>query len=320
MAHYVFRIIPLNILSSQFPYACRYGFEDPALEKSIAHHGVMHHPLIAPGTPGEVISGHKRIFAAKRANIKEIEVMELQSALTKEESFMLAILSNWNQNMPELDRAWTIAKASRIFNFSKEMILEEIFPALGISEDKGFYDEALEIMSLHKSILDGIATGLVPFRGAKSLSRFSKPDQEAFAAQVISQASLTTNQLMKVCEWLFDLLKMANQNLEGYVAAQPALKGILQGKSDRKAKGEQVFACLRSLRFPSLEGKTREFTALSNQLQENKSGISVDVPLCFETEGFTVRAKIKDAKDLERLSEVLEKKRKVLNSLLDIVL
>ena len=222
--------------------------------------------------------------------------------------------------MTELDLAWTVAQAVRTFGFSRKRVLEEIYPPAGKLEGSGFYEEALEVMSLNKSLLDLIAGGRLPFRGARVLNRLSKPDQQVFASQIAAEAGLTTNQLMKAVEWLYDLLKMCGQSLEDYLKGIPELKAILKSPADRKAKGERFISCLRGLRFPNLAEKEREFETLSSQLQEDKSGISVEAPPFFEAEGFTLRAKIKNAKDLERLTRLLEGKWKVLNSLLDIVL
>ena len=159
----------------------------------------------------------------------------------------------------------------------------------------------------------------MPFRGAKILTRFSKPDQEAFA-EMAAEAALTTNQLLKAGEWLADLLKISKLGLGDYLKSHPELKKILASSADRKAKGEKFFACLRQLRFPQLTEKEKEFSALSRELEGDKKGLQVEAPPFFEAEGFTVRAKIKSAKDLEQLEALLARKRKVLNSLLDIVL
>lgn len=319
MVRYFHKVIPIQILDPTFPYACRYRLDDAALEKSIAQKGILQPPVIASGTPAPVISGHKRVFAAKKLGLKEIEVLQLKISLTHDDAFILAALSNWKQNVSELDLAWTIAQAERAFRFSKEKILEEIYPPLDKSQDHGFYEEALEVMKLHKTLLDLIADDLLPFRGAKILTRLSKEDQEIFADKIASKAALTTNQLLKSGEWLHDLLKSSSQSLDRYLKTNSSLDPSLFN-GDGRAKGERFFTALRNLRFPHLVEKEKAFTGLSQQIQGDKSGLSVEAPPFFEAEGFTLRAKIKDAKDLERLSAHLESKRKVLNSLLDIVL
>lgn len=319
MARYVYKVIPIQLLSAQFPNACRYRLEDPELEKSMAARGMVQPLLITARTP-VVISGHKRIWAAKKLGIPQVEILQLEEALSKEDAFLLAVLSNWKQKMTELDQAWTVTQAVRTFGFSKERVLEEIYPPAGQWEGSGFYEEALEVMGLSKPLLDLIADARLPFRGARSLNRLSKPDQQVFASQIATPAALTTNQLLKGVEWLQDLLKISGQSLEGYFKKNADLEAILKSTLDRKAKGERFFSRLRNLRFPNLAEREKGFAALSSQLQKDQSGIFVEAPPFFEAEGFTVRARIKNAKDLGSLMRLLERKRKVLNSLLDIVL
>jgi hypothetical protein len=319
MARYLHQVIPIQFLNAQFPYACRYRLEDPLLEKSVKEKGLFQPPIVMPGTPADILSGNKRVAAAKKLGVKEIEVLILQKPINPQEAFLLALISNWSQTLSDLDLAWTVARAVRSFGFSKETVLEQILPAAGKAGDSGFYDEALEVMTLHKTLLDLVAEEKLPFRGAKVLNRFAKPDQEIFASQIAVPAAWTTNQLIKAGDWLLDLLKTSGQSLENYLKDKE-FTDILDGKTDRRAKGERLFTLLRARRFPNLAVKEKEFTALSNQIQESQSGVSVEAPPYFESEGYTVRAKIKDSKDLEQLQRLLESKRKVLNSLLDIVL
>lgn len=320
MARYVLRLIPVQVLNPQLPYACRYRLEDPALEKSVLEKGVLQPLVVLPGAPAAVISGHKRLAAAKKAGIKELEVLELQTELSPQESFLLAVLSNWNQGLPDLDKAWTLAQAVRTFQLSKAQFEDEIFPALGIAPDSGFYEESLEVMRLNKPLLDRIASEELPFRGARALNRFSKPDQETFAVFIAPHASLTTNQLLKAVDWLCDLMKGNSLDLAALLQNKPGLSAVLESPMDRRAKGERFLSVLRTLRFPNLVEKEKEFLTLSGRLKDEPEGFSVEAPPYFEAEGFTLRGKVKNAQDLERLSQWLERKRKVLNSLLDIVL
>ncbi len=319
MARYLQQIISLSEISSDFSYACRYPAKDPALEKSVAARGLCQ-PLIVTGdSPNKILAGHKRFEALKKSGCAAVEVLVLQAPLPEPERFLFAVLSNWNQKMSEMDMAWTLFRAAKVFHLPETVIREEIFPALGLQAVPGFYEESLEVMGLDASLLDLIAGNQMPFRGARVLRRFSGEDQKQFASRVASRVSLTTNQLLKLGDWLGDLMKSSSLNLEKLLQRQ-GWESVLSAETDRRNKAERFFEAVRAARFPHLLEKEKQFTALSSQFRESDRGITVEAPSSFEAEGLILKARIRDAEALDHLRETLEQKRKILNSLLDIVL
>lgn len=315
MAGYRHQIIPIEKISEIFPYRVRFQDEVPeALVQSVKKRGVLQ-PLLLSGN--RIVAGHRRFLAAKKAGLFQVDVLETQSQLSDADAFLLAVISNWNQYDLELDQAFIIHQAEAL-GLNDSDILEEIFPALGLESQKSYLEEMREIMKLDASLLEKIQEGKMPFRGARTLRRFSAADQKEWA-RVSNHVVFTTNQLLKLGDWLYDLGKSSGVGLTALLK-KSEIQEVLTQEADRKSKGERFFQAVRKIRFPNVDKKEKDFEGLSRQLGAGQSDLAVEAPTFFEAEGFTLRARIRNQKSLDDLRSVLEHKRKVLNSLLDIVL
>ncbi len=317
MARFNFKIISLQSICKDYPFRSRYRLEDLELQKSIAAHGILQ-PLILT-VEKQILSGHKRFLAAENIKLKEIPILELEQAMTQEDAFIFSILSNWKQSLSDLDRAFAIFQAEKQFKINPQTLRDEILPALGIASPNVFYPEAIPTMQLSPALLEAIAKEWMPFRGAKILSKWSAEDQDTFASQIAARAALTTNQILKTGEWIYDLLKISSTNLENFLHRHQ-FNEILNNDRDRKAKGEAFFVKLKALRFPHVSEKSRRFTSAIEGLRNDEIALQIETPLDFEDQGMTLKARLKNKEALDRLIPLLQEKRKVLNSLLDIVL
>lgn len=315
MASYLYKVIPPGEISSNSAYCFRRVTADDALRASIQKCGILQ-PLLM--TPSKIlIAGFKRLDAARSLRVKEIPVLELAAEPAPQDAFLFAVLSNWHQPFSELEKAEIIVSAGKK-GFEDAQIMEEIFPALKLNPDKGFFQEALEVMSLAPVLRDLIAGEKMPFRGARILAHFNTEDQHVFG-KLAAEAGFTTNQLLKAGEWLNDLLKLERLPIQTFLEKH-AFGVILKSDQPRNSKGERVFLKLRSLRFPSVADREKQFEALSEPLRNEKTGISVEMPPFFEREGLTLKARITSPASLEEVIQTIQAKRKVLNSLLDIML
>jgi ParB/RepB/Spo0J family partition protein len=317
MARYFHKVLKLNEISKETPFACRYRIEVPeTLLQSIRDQGQVLPILVTENKI--VLSGYRRFAAAQKLELSQVEALCLTEKILPADSFLFSVLSNWNADFSDIDTAFILKRARNEFDFEEVRILDEILPALRLPREKAILEEALNVMRLNPSILELIQSGKLPFRGSKVLSQFSSEDQNTFAL-IAEQAALTTNQLMKTVEWAGDLLKASKQSMAGFFS-RPELQTILDRETDRKSKGEQLFEALRKLRFPKIVEKEKQFQRLSGEIRDEKAVVSLEAPASFEAEGYLLRAKIKNPASLESLRKLLEDKRKELNSLLDIVL
>ncbi len=316
MESYAYKIIPLKELSEDPVYSTRYSSEDPALEKSVRKRGVIQ-PLTA--AQDKIISGHRRFRAAKAAGLLEIPVLQIGPKEKPQDLFLLAVLSNWGQQLTEFEKAWVLHRASAAFEISREDILEEIAPAIGMAGDTHLCGHYAGVMKLEKELLDLLASGKLPFRGSESLLKLSADDQKVFAGRIAGNLALTTNQLLNAGEWIYDLLRKQGGSLSNLLEIN-SLKEILDSDRDRRTKAEAFFQKIRALRHPRLTQKEDEFAKLSTQISGQLGPVRFEPPPQFEGHTITLKMKAKTAQSLEELIDTLKTRRKLLNSLFDIVL
>lgn len=332
MERYDFQIIPLKEISREFPFVSRYSLEDPLLRDSVKQRGVLQ-PILIVGAPlagargkgrGQapplhIISGHKRIVAAEVAGLTEIAVFKIAAPENLADLYLLSVFSNWKQGMNDLDRAWAIHRAVRDFKMDEKRVIEDILPTLGLEPQPHFFEEYGEVASLDSSVLEAINAGKLPFRGARVLNRFSKPDQMVFIKCITERAALTSNQLLKAGEWLFDLLKLKKTSLPVLLKTSGLEAALEAAAQDRRQKGEKFCAALRTLRFPELARKEKEFESLAGKIEADQ-GFSLEAPSFFEGEGLTLRAKLPNPEALDKIAAAFSAKRKLFNSLFDVML
>lgn len=317
MESHAYKIVPLKDLSEDPLYGIRYRASDEALEKSVRKRGVLQ-PLTVEAQ-GRVVSGHRRFHAAKKLGLKEIPVLEIRSDEAPQDLFLVAVLSNWGQQFTEFEKAWILQRAIATFKISQADILEEIAPALGMAGEKHLCAHYAEVMKLEKSLLDLMASGKLPFRGSESLLKMSSADQRVFAGGIAGKVSFTTNQVLNAGHWLYDLMKKDGVDLSGFLTAQ-GLGDILDSEHDGRQKAEHFFQKIRALRYPRLTEKERQFAKLSGEIASQLGHVSFEPPPQFEGQAITLKMKAKTSQSLEDLVDTLKARRKLLNSLFDIVL
>jgi hypothetical protein len=317
MESHAYKIIPLKDLSEDPLYGLRYHTGDLALEKSVQKRGVLQ-PLTVEAQ-GRVVSGHRRFCAAQKAGLKEVPVLEIRSSEEPQDLFLVAVLSNWGQRFTEFEKAWVLHRAAAVFKIPQADILEEVAPALGMAGEKHLCAHYAEVMRLEKPLLDLMAAGKLPFRGAESLLKLGVSDQKIFAGEIAGKITLTTNQVLNAGEWLYDLMKKEGKDLAGLLEVYD-LGAILNSERDGRQKAEQFFQKVRSLRYPRLTEKERRFAKLSGEIAGQLGPVSFEPPPQFEGQAITLKLRAKTSQSLEDLIETLKTRRKLLNSLFDIVL
>lgn len=319
MERYIFKIIPRDELRPS-PYACRYRLNDETLKQSIAEKGLLFPLVISRAPERTVVSGHRRFQAALDLEIAEIPVLELTRKYSSEDLFLLSIMSQWGQRLTELDRAWTLHRARAHFRLPEAKIVEEILPILGFPPQRAFLVEAFEVMTLNRSLLDRVAGGILPYRGLRALTRWTHEDQQIFADRIVGQVSLTSNQLLQISDWIYDLLKTRATGLEKFLEETGLLSFLLQKQGDKRQKAETLFSKLRAFRNPRLVEKEKQFTQSTQEILETSKELSLEAPASFEGEGFVLRARIRQPQSLDKVLDLLDRKRSLLKSLFDSVL
>lgn len=325
MEGYVYQRIKLASIAREFPYSSRYKTSGEHLVKTLAARGMLM-PVIAvkKGAGHVIVSGEARFLAALQLGWDEIPANLLPPTLEDKDLFLISVLSNWSEKISELDAAFALSRALQL-QIPEQVIFDEILPALGLTAEKRWLDEAREISSLEPGLLENVAANKLPYRGIRSLARFSGEDQKYFAEEIAPKTSLTTNQLLKISDWLFDLAKKNKSDLKT-VLSQPAFQAVLdpkEGSRDLRQVSEHFLHAVRQARYPQQVQAEEQFKKTAAPLSAQgqiKNGFWVEAPSQFEEPGIMLHARLRDAKSLDKLREALEKNRNLVNSLFDIVL
>lgn len=321
MEGYAYNVLELKQISSQNPFCLRYRLQDSLLETSIEKRGIVTPLVVSSHDSGaQIISGHKRWFAAKNLNLPKIPVFILQEKKSEKDLFWISVLSNWNQRWNEIDRTWCLKKAVELSSLSQEEIIHELMPILGFSPEKNIFEQCLSMSQLHPALLEMVASEKLPYRGAQFLLRFKASDQETFARDIAAQVSLTTNELLQVSENLYDLIKRENKALRELLTVHQCDKILKYAERNPRQKAEQFCRRIRQIRNPQWTEKEKQFESVASKVVENAKDLKIEAPAYFEDEGFNLQARVRNPEALEKLIHQLQDQKKLLNSLFDIML
>ncbi|MCM8775682.1 MAG: hypothetical protein NC930_04970, partial [Candidatus Omnitrophica bacterium] len=190
----------------------------------------------------------------------------------------------------------------------------------GLPAEKFVCEQYQDVLRLDESLIDLVADRKLPFRGAQALLKFQSGDQREFAHSVASRLTLTSNQLLQVAEWLLDLLKSTRQDLRTFLVKNQLLSILDDPQGDGRQRADRFLSAVYALRFPRLWGYKQKFKASSQEVLKNIEGLKLEAPEPFEQEGFVLQAQIRRRDDLDRILEMLARKKRSLNSLFDIML
>ena len=104
--------------------------------------------------------------------------------------------------------------------------------------------------------------GNTPLKGASALARFPGAEQAFLAATVLAKAHFTTNQLVLISGWLFDLKKIRGEGVREILKSAEIQRVLQHPKMDLRTRGERLFTLIRALRYPRLSAADKNFKRL----------------------------------------------------------
>lgn len=313
--------VSLTGLDRSFPLNYRYTLEDPALEASIQKLGVMI-PLLIVQEEGRqlLLSGHKRLAAAEKAGLAEIPVQILEKKLTPKQQFLAAVISNWGQTPCDLDVMRASVLALRDFKFTEDEYTEELLPALGLAPQRNLIRDVLKTQALEKEVLDAVAAGQLPFKGAAQLLKFPPDDQRVFVREAAQKLRFSVSQLQETVECLYDMMRQSYRTL-GELLKDSVFSRILQDeKSDPRQRTDAFMKILREKKNPRLSQMEKDFAGQAGQITSKLDGLSLEAPPYFENQGYFLKMHVRSAESLNQLQQLLAEERSSFNALLQGVL
>lgn len=320
MALYTLKNIKLSDISDTRTLSFRYSLIDEKLKESIRKIGIIT-PLTVTGAASRVlVSGNKRYFVAKELGIKEIPVFEITEKKEEKDLFLMAVISNWNQNFSELDLAKALCVAKEHIGFSEKEILEDVMPLFSLKSDLNLYRNLMQINYLHKSLMPFVDKGIVPLKIVSGLLKFSGEDQEILGTIILSKIKFSVSQFSQSLEWLYDMFKVSGSNLQNFLKENDLFSVLEHPAMDPRVKADKIFKVIKNVRYPSLAKYEKTFYKISSKIIGEMKDVRLETTPAFENEGFMLHANMRDPKSLDRILNRLKLEQSSLNSLFDIKL
>ncbi len=319
MARYTFKIVDVAKISKKMPWNYRYRLQDAALKASVARSGVLMPLIVTGGESSSLISGYRRLAAARECGLREVPALEA-GALSFRDAFILNLVSNWRQGCSEMDRAKAIALATRELAFSDADLRDLVMPLLGLSADGTVLELYRKVHDFPPALKDFFEDGVMPFRGAAYLVQLSKANQEFFAAETGKQVKFTSSQLLQTGEWLVDLVRGTGKDLETLFREHKLTESLHRPGMDPRTRADKLFERIKKLRFPGHTVYLEAFDERVAPILREAGNLRVRPVDGFEERGFEILARMKTPADLDVLLKKLSQERSALNSLFDVML
>jgi ParB family chromosome partitioning protein len=160
------------------------------LAQSIQAVGLIHPPVVRPRTDGqtyELVSGERRFRASQLAGLKKISV------LVRESSHEISAQAALIENIQRVDlNPIEIAKALRSlvdqFGFQQEEL------AVRIGKKRSTVSNYLRLLSLPKSIQDGVYSGSISMGHAKAILSLEGFEKQSLLFELIHRDDLTVRE------------------------------------------------------------------------------------------------------------------------------
>lgn len=319
MENFIFQKVKLSDLAPSADFCTRWQTADDVLTASVRQLGVAVPVILTRDKPYRLISGYKRIHAARSVGLENIPALIVQRDLSDQDLFVLALVSNLQSPWTDFDRAHVIHKADAILKFKKSQIVETILPILGLGASEHVLQDYGRISKLNPALIQRLELCRLPLSVLREFSGLSSEDQKVFANQVLPQIHLTASEIKDVVMGMSDLIKNHELSLEALLV-QKGFRQILENpKWDKKQKAQKLTTAFRQLRFPALGEYETKFKNLSAQIC-NDSTMKIEAPEFFEAQGFRIHIEARSAESLKHAIASLKSNQDLLNSLFDIKL
>jgi ParB family chromosome partitioning protein len=256
----------------------RVRFEPAALESlrdSIKQHGVIQAIAVRKSTEGyELISGERRLKAAKMAGLKTIPVV-LHTEVNERQSLEWAMVENLQrEDLDPIERA----KGFELMMSRLDLGQEEVATRVGLK--RSTIANHLRLLELPEEVQEALIQGLLSMGHARALAGLSKVSQQVDLLAKTVRSGLSVRQV------------------EQAVKAQNSSGGS-SGSSAKDSSGSVATTTRREPWMSDVEARLREALGTQASIEHRKGGDGQIVIKYFDTP------------ELERLLSVLAPRRPI---------
>ena len=184
-------IIPIDKIRRN-PFQPRESFDPEKLEEltaSIKIHGIIEPLVVTKDTDGwELISGERRLRAAKRAGLTDVPVVVKE--LGRRDKLEVAIIENvQREDLNPIERAKSYQRLIDEFRYGQEDVAKRV------GKSRESVANSLRLLKLPEKIQEYIRTGKLSEGHGKILLGIAEPNKQLEYAEIILRDRLTVRQL-----------------------------------------------------------------------------------------------------------------------------
>jgi hypothetical protein len=247
------------------PCCMSFGFDLNPLVRSIAKVGLINQPFVARKDKGriQVVAGYRRLLALKKLQRERVLCWDL-SHLSLGERVLFNFYDNHaTRGFNDVEISMVLSRM--VTQLSKEAVLREYMPLLGLPSHEEILDRYLVLESLEHPIKVALVQKAFSFRALRPLL-----DTDADTRQTVFHWMLhfkfNFNQQLQVIEYILDLCEKENKKARALLEEEDFGTLVKDARMNTPQKAKQVVDRLRARCHPALTRAEQVFRTRVSQL------------------------------------------------------
>lgn len=278
------------------------------LKRSIARAGILH-PLILQeiGQSGRyrIVSGYKRLRVLEILGGEKV-IAYISTAEEDLQLFLLGLEENLGTRpLNTVEKSLVLSKLARQFGLSREVILREHLPSLGLGSDPTTLDLYLSISDWSDEIKNGLASDRISLALAQQLAALCPEDRRAFS-RLIEELRLGKSLQREFLALLLDLSAREKTSLSSMIEDEQFVLLINDPVVQAPIRARRVREALIRRRYPTFAQAMERFEELKKRLNLPPH-TSLKASPFFEGEDWQFSVTFRNREELEAARKALHR-------------
>ena len=256
------------------------------------------------GSRYQIVSGFRRVAACRELGIKTVRAFVFpEKRLADKEAFCLNLFENHSgRSFNAVEKAMILNTLLKRLKIDKNEYNKKFLPVIGIALNKKENETLFRVLGLDETIKAYIAGEDISLKNTLLWMSLSGKEEEVF--RLIKGLKLSSNKMREVFTFLQEISRRDRVTIKTIVDC-PEIQTVLNDENlSLPEKTSKVRAVLKRGRFPRLTSMEESFAKRVKGLKLPK-GVMLRPPAFFEEEEFTIEFRIKNQKELKKISRSL---------------
>jgi ParB family transcriptional regulator, chromosome partitioning protein len=273
------------------------------LEPSLAAVGLINPPiLIQKQKIFQIVSGFRRIAAARKLGWSKIEANILDSGLPVLAYARIAVAANTAQrqlNLIEMSRALNLLEK----NLPSGQQLSEITSEIGLPGNSAYIAKVIPLCHYAESLQSAIINGRVEVAMASRLNEKSNDERDALI-HLFEALQLNLNQQREALVLVSEIAKREDITICDVLSLNIIKDVMNDDNQEQPQKRRKILEALKRRRFPAICSAEDDF---SHHLRQLKLGPNIMLlpPKNFESTNYTLRLMFQNTAELKKCHQTL---------------